>query len=92
MFFSCDGETRAERIRRERVAKALCGSCPVQSECLRHALSVGERYGVWGGTSEGERRHRDGPPEPTQSPGKRRPMKISATCPAPGRAVLHEAP
>jgi WhiB family redox-sensing transcriptional regulator len=37
------------------VAKSLCGTCPVQPECRQHALSVGEPYGVWGGTTESER-------------------------------------
>ncbi|MET9610162.1 WhiB family transcriptional regulator [Streptomyces sp. NPDC006512] len=37
-------------------AKDVCALCPVQPECLRHALRVGEPYGVWGGLDEGERR------------------------------------
>jgi WhiB family redox-sensing transcriptional regulator len=37
-------------------ARAVCASCPVQMTCLDHALSIGERHGVWGGTSEEERR------------------------------------
>lgn len=37
-------------------AKAICGSCPVTEECLRYALSTGQNHGVWGGTSEEERR------------------------------------
>ncbi len=31
------------------VAKALCGTCPVQSECLAGALERREPWGVWGG-------------------------------------------
>ena len=31
------------------VAKALCGSCPVQAECLAGALERREPWGVWGG-------------------------------------------
>lgn len=39
-----------------REAKAICASCPVQAECLDHALANGERYGIWGGVSERQRR------------------------------------
>lgn len=38
-------------------AKAVCAVCPVKRECLQHALDTEERFGVWGGTSERERRH-----------------------------------
>ncbi|MEQ7125327.1 WhiB family transcriptional regulator [Actinopolymorpha sp. B11F2] len=37
-------------------AKAVCRRCPVRAECLEHALTSGERFGVWGGLSEPERR------------------------------------
>jgi WhiB family transcriptional regulator, redox-sensing transcriptional regulator len=30
-------------------AKALCGSCPIQAECLAGAIRRGEPWGVWGG-------------------------------------------
>ena len=39
-----------------RHAKAICRTCSVQDECLQYALDNGERYGVWGGYSERERR------------------------------------
>lgn len=39
-----------------RKPKALCLSCPVREECLDYALSHDERFGVWGGFSERERR------------------------------------
>ncbi len=45
-------------------AKAICGTCPVRADCLEDALARRERYGVWGGRSEDERRqilqHRHG--------------------------------
>lgn len=37
-------------------AKAVCAGCPVRLECLDHALANGEKHGVFGGTSERERR------------------------------------
>ncbi|MDT3728159.1 WhiB family transcriptional regulator [Streptomyces sp. DSM 41972] len=37
-------------------AKAVCRGCPVQEQCLEWALETGQSIGVWGGTSETERR------------------------------------
>lgn len=37
-------------------AKRICYRCPVKDECLKHALIHMERYGIWGETSERERR------------------------------------
>jgi WhiB family transcriptional regulator, redox-sensing transcriptional regulator len=37
-------------------AKAICAECPVRQACLEHALAHREREGVWGGTTERERR------------------------------------
>ena len=37
-------------------AKATCDLCPVRSECLEHALLTREKFGIWGGKSERERR------------------------------------
>ncbi len=37
-------------------AKAVCRGCDVQSECLEFALATNQEAGVWGGTSEDERR------------------------------------
>ena len=37
-------------------AKAVCGRCPVSSQCLTWALDSGQDSGVWGGKSEDERR------------------------------------
>ena len=39
-----------------REAKALCARCPVHPECLAYALAHDERFGVWGGASERDRR------------------------------------
>jgi WhiB family redox-sensing transcriptional regulator len=37
-------------------ARRLCRSCPFITPCLRYALDNREHWGVWGGTSERERR------------------------------------
>jgi WhiB family redox-sensing transcriptional regulator len=37
-------------------AKQVCLACPVRSECLDYALRNNERFGIWGGLSERERR------------------------------------
>ena len=39
-----------------REAKRVCVSCEVRSECLGYALANDERFGIWGGLSERERR------------------------------------
>lgn len=44
--------------RGEAITPALevCATCSVAVECLEHALAEGERRGIWGGTSERQRR------------------------------------
>lgn len=49
IFFPGQGESVAE-------AKAICASCIVRTECADYALSTGQRFGIWGGTSERDRR------------------------------------
>jgi WhiB family redox-sensing transcriptional regulator len=39
-----------------REAKRVCLGCDVRSECLEYALAHDERFGIWGGLSERERR------------------------------------
>jgi len=54
-FFSPDAERGPRRRAREAAAKALCNVCPVVQQCLNHALTVREPYGVWGGLTINER-------------------------------------
>ena len=37
-------------------AKEICSGCPVRAECLDFAITSNQEFGVWGGTSEDERR------------------------------------
>lgn len=39
-----------------REPKRICQDCPVRAQCLEYALETDQRFGVWGGTSERERR------------------------------------
>ena len=39
-----------------REAKRICSGCEVRAECLEYALGQDERFGIWGGLSERERR------------------------------------
>lgn len=49
LFFTERGESTRE-------AKEVCAGCAVRSECLEYAMGVPERFGIWGGLSERERR------------------------------------
>lgn len=58
LFFPTKGEQSAD-------AKRVCTGCPVRSECLEYALADEDLFGVWGGTSQLERRRiRRGPRRP----------------------------
>ncbi len=45
-----------ERGASTREAKEVCRGCVVKPECLEYAISSGEKFGIWGGMSERERR------------------------------------
>ncbi len=45
-----------ERGASTREAKEVCRGCPVRLDCLEYALVNGEKFGIWGGLSERERR------------------------------------
>jgi len=49
VFFTERGEMTAP-------AKAICAACPVTAECLDYALRTKQKFGIWGGKSERERR------------------------------------
>lgn len=45
-----------ERGASTREAKEVCRGCVVRIDCLEYALANGEKFGIWGGMSERERR------------------------------------
>lgn len=49
LFFPSDGVG-------VEVAKRVCATCPMKADCLEYALDNRIDHGVWGGTSERERR------------------------------------
>jgi WhiB family transcriptional regulator, redox-sensing transcriptional regulator len=58
LFFELSTSRYEMKAQAERVsaAKAVCAECPVKAECLELALANDERYGIWGGLTERERR------------------------------------
>ena len=46
----------AERGAPTRPAKKICSSCLVCEDCLEYSMTLPERFGIWGGLSERERR------------------------------------
>jgi WhiB family redox-sensing transcriptional regulator len=69
MFFAGRGDSR-----QVRAAKAVCGSCEVRSQCLE--ANLGQRDGIWGGLTPGERaalRARRAATMTPPPPGPRRP-------------------
>lgn len=55
LFFPV-GKTGLQVLRQIEEAKAACRRCDVREECLAWAITSGQEHGVWGGTSEDERR------------------------------------
>lgn len=81
LFFAPDeSESRVERRYRESQAKAVCQECAVRPECLSEALSADERFGIWGGLTERERRaaRRNTARSPQGIGGPGRPARLPA--------------
>ena len=49
-------ERRPDKRRREQRAKEICSECAVLTECRAYAFEIREQHGIWGGTTEKERR------------------------------------
>ncbi|WP_315986209.1 WhiB family transcriptional regulator [Streptomyces sp. adm13(2018)] len=80
--------------------KAICMGCPVRAVCLDYALTHNERYGVWGGLDENERRNlrrrrtaqapKNEPKPATVRPAAKRPSYGGGFPPAPcGTEAAH---
>ncbi|GGS60203.1 MULTISPECIES: WhiB family transcriptional regulator [Streptomyces] len=54
LFFPI-GTTGPAQVQSEQ-AKAVCRGCPVREQCLEWALDTNQSIGIWGGTTELERR------------------------------------
>jgi WhiB family redox-sensing transcriptional regulator len=52
LFFPTRGVNAATMAK----TRAICASCPVRAECLDYARVTVDTMGVWGGTTERERR------------------------------------
>ena len=50
LFYPGRGEDCAQ-------ARAVCEGCSVRADCLDYALKYRVKFGIWGGTTELERRH-----------------------------------
>ncbi|MGW2639949.1 WhiB family transcriptional regulator [Streptomyces sp. NPDC001348] len=48
--------TTGPAVLQARQAKTVCERCPVREQCLDWALDTSQTIGIWGGTTEGERR------------------------------------
>lgn len=48
LFFPAPGQIPTEALR-------LCAGCAERRACLLFALETGQRFGVWGGTTAGQR-------------------------------------
>lgn len=56
LFFPVGSVTSGPGLEQADKAKAVCGGCTVQDECLTYALEHNQDAGIWGGLTEDERR------------------------------------
>jgi WhiB family redox-sensing transcriptional regulator len=56
LFFPIGGINSGRATLQTDEAKAVCRHCPVTRQCLAWAVDMGPVEGIWGGTTEGERR------------------------------------
>lgn len=51
-----DGHVKAAAYKMERQAKEICAACPYTERCLAYALAHSRENGIWGGTTEIQRK------------------------------------
>ena len=81
-------------------AKRICGTCPHATACLKWAVDTGQREGIWGGRTAGERKkYGTGPmpakgappPEPAKPVKARLPQrKVMTSCPQHGTTGIRK--
>lgn len=54
VFFGQASERPERRREREKLARSICGACPVMMECL-FAGRLNNEHGIWGGENDEER-------------------------------------
>ena len=54
LFFPVCSSMKA--IKQSNEAKAICNECVVKIDCLEYAILTNQDSGVWGGTTEEERK------------------------------------
>lgn len=55
LFFPLEGDDGQDVALRYSLAKGICAFCPVRQPCLDYALTLDERFGVWGGLTPHQR-------------------------------------
>lgn len=55
-YFFGDSEDGTPTHLQHEQARLYCYSCPVQVDCLRYCLETDQKYGVWGGLTESQRK------------------------------------
>jgi WhiB family redox-sensing transcriptional regulator len=63
-----------------RPAKRVCAGCDVRAQCLEFALATDQRFGVWGGLSERERRRMKRETVLASQPTAPGPEKVCGDC------------
>ncbi|OSP28098.1 MULTISPECIES: WhiB family transcriptional regulator [unclassified Streptomyces] len=56
LFFPIGSVSSGQVVVQTDEAKSVCRRCPVTEQCLAWAVLAGPVEGIWGGTTEGERR------------------------------------
>ncbi|MGW6376120.1 WhiB family transcriptional regulator [Rhodococcus sp. NPDC055112] len=56
LFFEHDGVQHGPRLRHEHAVKQVCARRPVQRAYRNFAVESDQRFGIWGGTSDLDRR------------------------------------
>lgn len=56
LFHAPERERQPERVERTKKAKQVCARCDVVDECREYVFSVDDRFGIWAGLTEDDRK------------------------------------